>query len=148
METNLSPERWRRIALAAFDRFVSNKMIEKDFVVTDKGINDQDLHNLASQMKCEPEPLRIAIINSCYRIAGENKSHSIPQEEENVVIKAAAKLHLLEISVSLLNFKREFGKVAKELNCKNNGLKTSINELKAFVGPIHAEVIAEFYSSN
>ncbi len=145
MENPLSPERWRQIAAATFDRYVFNRMVVVNFVVTDDGIDDQDLCNLATQMKCKPGPLRIAVANACYRLTKEHRSLPISKEDENEVFKLAAKLHLQEISVSMLNFKREFGKVAQELNKKNSGLHVSVEELKAFVGPLHAEVIAEFY---
>lgn len=145
METNLSPERWRRIALASFDRFVTDRMIKKNFVVTNNGINDQDLCNFAKQINCDPGMLRAAVANACSRIAKEHLWIPISQESEAEIMKASAKQHLKEISVSLLNFKREFGKVVKELNKENSGLHISVDELKAFVGPIHAEVIAEFY---
>lgn len=146
MEAITSPARWRQIAMATFDRYVTKRMIECNFVITEDGIDEQDLCNLATQMKCKPGPLKITIANACYRITKEHQSLPISQEEENEVMKAAAKLHLQEISVSLMNFKREFGKVVHELNHKNSGLHTNIDELKAFVGPIHAEVIAEFYA--
>ncbi len=119
-------------------------MIKNNFIVTN-GINDQDLCNFAKQINCDPGALRAAVVNSCSRIAKESLRIPISQEAEVEIMKAAAKQHLKEIPVSLLNFKREFGKVAYELNQTNIGLHITINELKAFVGPIHAEVIAEFY---
>lgn len=145
MENNLSPERWCQIAYAVFDRYVTKRMIETNFVVTEEGIDDQDLHNMAAQMNCEPGPLRAAVVNACSRVTREHLSIPISQEKEMTIMKAATKLYLQETSVSLINFKREFGKVVHELNHKNIGLHIATEELKAFVGPIHAEVIAEFY---
>ncbi len=145
MEKNFSPERWRRLAAAVFDRYVTSRMIEGGFIVTEDGVDDQDLCNFAKQIGCTPGALRAAVVNACSRITKEHLCMPISPEDEADVMKATTKQHLKEVSVSLLNFKRGFGKVVQELNHKNIGLHTNVDELKAFVGPLHAEVIAEFY---
>ena len=43
METNLSPTRWREIALANFDRYVKKRLIENCYVINDDGIDDREL---------------------------------------------------------------------------------------------------------
>lgn len=145
MEANLSPERWRQIAIANFDWYVTKRLIEPNFVVNEEGIDDQDLCNLAAQIKCDPGKLRAAIVNSCARISKEHLVIPISDEDEKVIMKAAAKLHLKEISMSLINYKREFGRIVHEFNHKNIGLHITVEEMKAFVGPLHQEVITEFY---
>lgn len=145
MEVHLSPERWRQIAVANFDRYVTKRMIEPNFVVNEEGIDDQDLCNFAKQIECDPKNLRAAVANSCARISREHLVIPISDEDEKAIMKSTAKLHLKEISVSLINYKREFGRVVHELNHNNIGLHITVEEMKAFVGPLHQEVITEFY---
>ena len=144
MET-ISQKRWSQLARASFDRYVNKRMVDGNFIVTDDGIDDQDLHNFAKQIDCEPGVLRAAVVNSCSRITKENLWIPISQEKELLVMKAAIKQYLREISISLLNFKREFGREIIEINKNNIGLHTNIDEFKNFIGQLHAEVIAEFY---
>ena len=141
----MSPERWNQLARAIFDRYVNSKMVENNFVVTDNGIDDQDLYNFAKQIGCEPGALRAAVVNACSRITKEHLWLPISKEKELFVTRAVIKQSLKEIPVSLVNFKREFGKIVTELNKKNIGLHTNIEELKAFINPLHIEVVLEFY---
>lgn len=145
METRMSPERWNQLARASFDRYVNSRMVENNFIVTDDGIDDRDLCNFAKQIDCDPGTLRAAVANACSRITKEHLWLPISQEEEKIVMKTVLKQHLREISTSLLNLKREFGKVVQELNHKNVCLHTNVDELKAFIAPLHLEVMAEFY---
>ena len=145
METKHAPERWHQIATAVFDRYVMKRMIEVSFVVTEDGIDDQDLCNFAKQVNCDPGLLRAAIVNSCSRMTRECLTIPISTENEKAVMIAAIKQNLREISVSLLNLKREMGKVTQELNHKSIWPHITTPELKKFIGPLHAEVVTEFY---
>jgi len=146
METSLTPKRWHQIAVAIFDCYVANRMIENDFVVTGKGINNQDLCNFAAQAKCEPGILRAAIINSCSRIADSHFNLLISEKKEKEILESVIKMYLKEIPISLINYKRMIGKVVKET--KGTGIKPriTIEEFKAFIGPLHQKVIVEFYN--
>ena len=145
MEKSLTPKRWHQIAVAIFDCYVANRMIENDFVVTEKGINDQDLCNFAVQAECEPGSLRAAIVNSCTRIAGDHFNIPISEEKEKKVLEAVIKMYLKEVPLSLINYKREIGKIISKIK-KNSAINVTVEEFKTFIGPLHQRVIVEFYN--
>lgn len=140
---SLSPERWRQIALANFDRYVKQRLIETSYVVTDDGIDERNLCCLADEAKCNVDNLQKTISNSLNRI---NKNHlptTILETDENDVMIALAKLHIKEYAGSMLNHKREFGRILKELNHYNFGLHVSTDEFISFIKPLYLAAIEE-----
>lgn len=140
-------ERWKQIATAIFDRYVSKRMIGLNFIITEDGIDDQDLSNFAKQLDCKPGILRAAVVNSCSRITGENLNLPISLEDENSVFEKTIKHQLKEYPLSLLNYKREFGKAVHELNHTKAGLHVNVDELKSVIGPLHLEALTDFYQN-
>ncbi len=146
METNLSPKRWREIALANFDRYVKKRLIETCYVINENDIDERELSCLAKEMDCCPIKLHQVIANSLGRIARSPVEMKISQEDEAVVMTQAAKLHIKESKTSLLHLKRELGHIVQELNHQSLDLKISKEELFAFTKPFYLEVIEEVFS--
>ena len=146
METNLSPTRWREIALANFDRYVKKRLIENCYVINDDGIDDRELGCLANQMNCDPIKLHQVIAISLGRIAKSPVDMKISNEEELLIITKAAKRHIKESTTPLLNFKREFGRMVQELHHQNLDVKITREELLAFFKPLYLEAVEEIFS--
>ena len=159
METNLSPERWRQIAIAHFDHYVSKRLTEPSWIVTNDGIDKRELSCLAKSVECDPMKLRSVIVASLIR-TNRNNSVSlnevqedgekeeitfleIPETEEIEIIVAVIKFNIKESIVSLANLKRKLGKMPHELNRQNTDLKTTVQELGNFIRPLYKEAIDE-----
>ena len=146
METSLSPERWREIALANFDRYVKKRLIEPCYVINDDGIDERELSCLANQINCDPIKLHQVIAISLGRIAKSPVDMKISPEEENLIMAKAAKRHIKESTTPLLNIKRELGRIVQELHHQNLDLKITKEELIAFLQPLYLEAVEEIFS--
>jgi len=142
----MSAKRWREIALANFDRYVKKRLIEPSYVVSGEGIDSRELGCLSAQMNCSSDTLLKALTLSLGRISKDQMEINISAEEEEIVIRKAAKLHIKESAVSLLNSKRELGVVIKEINHSNSNLHITKEELYEFVKPLYLEAVEEIFS--
>lgn len=141
---DLTPKRRHQIAEAVFDRFVLKYVIDSEMLDGEK-INLRGLNNLANQLKCNVHALSIAIGKSCGRISSTLVTKTLPKEQEELVMWAAAKHHILQIEVPLKNFKREFGNVTIELNAQNPALNLKTKELLEFAYPIYLQIIEDIF---
>ena len=89
--------------------------------------------------------MRAAIVNSCTRIAGDHFNIPISEEKEKKVLEAVIKMYLKEVPLSLINYKREIGKIISKIK-KNSAINVTVEEFKTFIGPLHQKVIVEFYN--
>ena len=172
METNLSPGRWRQIAIANFDYYVYTRLTEPSWIVTSDGIDKRELGCLAKSAECDSDKLRSVIVASLLRTnkncklalgdiqeqedeeseentnlldSDEEEDAVIPisEDEEDEIIKAIIKLNIKESIVSLVNVRRKLGKMPRILNHQNTDLKTTVQELGDFIRPLYQEVITE-----
>jgi hypothetical protein len=159
METNLLPSRWRQIAIANFDYYVSTRLAEPSWVITNDGIDHRDLCNLAEATGCNAEKLCSLIVASLIRSTkndqlilneiqedGEKKQIiliTFSEKEEDDIIKKILKFSIKESTISLPNVKRKLGHMPHILNHQNANLKVSIQELSVFIKPLYKEVIDE-----
>ena len=141
---DLTPKRRKHISEAVFDRFVMKYVIESD-ILEGKQFNLRQLNQLASQLKCNAHTLSIAISKSCGRISGTPVTQTLPKDQEELVMWAAAKYHILQIEVPLKNYKREFGNVTVELNAQTPDLNLKTKELLAFAYPIYLQVMEDIF---
>lgn len=142
----MEAKRWREIAIANFDRYVTKRLIEPSYVVSSEGIDPRELGCLAIQMNCLDNKLHESLVVSLGRISRNPVKVDISTEDEETVIRQAAKLHIKESAVSLLNFKREFGRIIKELNHSNSNLHVTKEELYEFIKPLYLESVEEIFS--
>lgn len=142
----MEAKRWYQIAVANFNRYVQKRLVETCYVVNDDGIDERELGCLAGQMNCDPIKLHQVLAISLGRITRNPVEIKISEDDEVIVMKQAAKLHIKESAVSLINFKREFGRILQELNHHNSGLHISKGELYEFIKPLYIEAVEETFS--
>lgn len=143
---NLLPERRRKIAMANFDRYVHQRLIEACYVITDDGIDERAMSCLAKQVGCNPDRLHETIVNSLNRINKDDFLMAIKPEEEDRVMMLVAKLHIKESTSPMLNYKRDFGRILRELNHCNFDLNITMEELISFIKPLYLEVVEEIFN--
>ena len=141
---DLTPKRRKQISEAVFDRFVMKYVIESDMLEGEK-FNLRQLNQLASQLKCNVHALSISIGKSCGRISSTPITKTLPKEQEELVMWAAAKHHILQIEVPLKNYAREFGNVTVELNAQNPDLNLKTKELLTFAYPIYLQILEDIF---
>jgi len=140
----LTSKRRDQIAKAVFDRFVLKYVIESDMLEGEK-FNLRQLNQLAGQLKCNTHALSISIGKSCGRISSTPITKTLPKDQEDLVMSAAAKYHFMQIEVPFKNYKREFGNVTIELNAQNPDLNLKIKELLEFVYPIYLQILEDIF---
>jgi hypothetical protein len=162
MKTTLSPGRWRQIAIACFDYYVSTRLTEPSWIVTNDGIDKRDLGCFAKSIKCDAVKLRSIIVSSLIRTdkncnpsmnevqedgeVEEITILSVSEKDEEEIMKTAIKLDIKESVVSFINVKRKLGKMPQILNHRNSDLKTTAQELSSFIIPLYKEAIEEVLS--
>lgn len=141
---DLTPKRRKQIDEVVFDRFVLKYVIESDMLDGEK-IDLRKLNYLASQLKCNVHALSISIGRSCGRISSMPVTKTLPKDQEELVMWAAAKHHIMNLEVPLKNYKREFGNVTVELNAQNPDLNLKIKELLLFAYPIYLQILEDIF---
>lgn len=140
----LSTKRREQIMEAAFDRFVSDHILNSEEVEKNK-FDTRSLNRLAKEFECNVPALSITIKKSFGRIGQITINESLPKKEEEKVMMAVAKYHIRQIAVPLKNFKSEFENVTAELNSQKPSLNLKARELWEFVYPIYLQVLEEIF---
>lgn len=147
----MTKKRWREIALANFDRYVTRRLINPCYVIhveedSEEIINKRELGCFAKEMNCDPVKVKKVLIISLGRITKNTLTIRTTNKEEALITRAAAKLYIKENAVSMFNFKREFGRIIQDLNHHNAGLHISKEELYEFIKPLYLEAVEEIFS--
>ncbi len=137
-------EKNREMAGFFFRQYVEHLICKKDLVSDNGNFTNGHLEAVARRLRVDVTKLHSAIALCCARISSTELPQKISKDEEYVVWCAVIKEAMKKNHMSLYEYQKHIGGLVREM--RDSGVKTSKNQLVAFMLPLYIEALEETFS--